>query len=151
MPCATETSTNCIQICCLVTFTLVLIEGLRYLYIIKPILHLFIVVSAGVTVLAYHCSKFQVFLQNKILRSLSSFSLPNNTTVCTFTSIQLRRAGQQGPTRTLAAGQLSATWATKQTTRTSFAPATTKNPPKSIIPHDIQSTVHMVHGTHGAP
>ena len=29
--------------------------------------------------------------------------LPNNTTVCTFTSIQFTRAGQQGPTRTLTA------------------------------------------------
>jgi len=33
----------------------------------------------------------------------SSFYLPNNTTVCTFTSIHFRRAGQQGPTRTLTA------------------------------------------------
>ena len=29
--------------------------------------------------------------------------LPNNTTVCTFAPIQFRRAGQQGPTRTLTA------------------------------------------------
>jgi len=35
--------------------------------------------------------------------SSSSFYLPNNTTVCTFTSIHFRRAGQQGPTRTLTA------------------------------------------------
>jgi len=35
--------------------------------------------------------------------SSSSFYLPNNTTVCTSTSIQLRRSGQQGPTRTLTA------------------------------------------------
>ena len=41
-------------------------------------------------------------LVNKIL-SLSSFHSPNNTTVCTFTMMQLRRAGQQGPTRTLTA------------------------------------------------
>ena len=34
---------------------------------------------------------------------LSSFYLPNNTTVCTSTSIQFRRAGQQDPTRTLTA------------------------------------------------
>ena len=33
--------------------------------------------------------------------SSSSFDLPDNTTVCTSTSIQLRRAGQQGPTKTL--------------------------------------------------
>ena len=33
----------------------------------------------------------------------SSFYLPNNTTVCTSTSIQFRRAGQQDPTRTLTA------------------------------------------------
>jgi len=33
----------------------------------------------------------------------SSFYLLNNTTVCTSTSIQFRRAGQQGPTRTLTA------------------------------------------------
>ena len=35
--------------------------------------------------------------------SSSLLYLPNNTTVCTSTSIQLRRAGQQGPTRTLTA------------------------------------------------
>ena len=35
--------------------------------------------------------------------SSSSFYLPDNTTVCTSTSIQFRRAGQQGPTRTLTA------------------------------------------------
>ena len=35
--------------------------------------------------------------------SSSSFYLPSNTTVCTSTSIQLRTAGQQGPTRTLTA------------------------------------------------
>jgi len=35
--------------------------------------------------------------------SSSSFYLPSNTTVCTSTSIQFRRAGQQGPTRTLTA------------------------------------------------
>jgi len=35
-----------------------------------------------------------------ITSSLSSFYLPNNTTVRTSTSIQLRRVGQQGPTRT---------------------------------------------------
>ena len=29
--------------------------------------------------------------------------MPNNTTVCTSTSLQFRRAGQQGPTRTLTA------------------------------------------------
>jgi len=33
--------------------------------------------------------------------SSSSSYLPNNTTVCAFASIQFRRAGQQGPTRTL--------------------------------------------------
>jgi len=33
----------------------------------------------------------------------SSFYLPNNTTVCTSTSVQLRRAGQQGLTGTLSA------------------------------------------------
>jgi len=124
------------------TFTPVLIEIIRYLDIIKPIVHLFIVVSARVTVLSlFQLPSFPPPKKNKILRSSSSFYLPNNTTVCTFTSIQLRRAGQQGPTRALAAGQLSVTWATKQTTRNSFAPATTKNPLKSIIPHDIQSTV----------
>jgi len=31
------------------------------------------------------------------------FYLPNNTTVCTPTATQFRRAGQQGPTRTLTA------------------------------------------------
>ena len=31
------------------------------------------------------------------------FAQYNNTTVCTSTSIQFRRAGQQGPTRTLTA------------------------------------------------
>ena len=35
--------------------------------------------------------------------SSSSFYLPDNTTVCTSTSIQFRRAGQQGQTRTLTA------------------------------------------------
>ena len=35
------------------------------------------------------------------MSSSSSFYLPNNTAVCTSTSIQFRRAGQQGPTRTL--------------------------------------------------
>jgi len=35
-----------------------------------------------------------------ITSSLSSFYLPSNTTVRTSTSILLRRAGQQGPTRT---------------------------------------------------
>ena len=35
--------------------------------------------------------------------SSSLLYLPNNTTVCTSTSIQLRRAGQQFPTRTLTA------------------------------------------------
>ena len=35
--------------------------------------------------------------------SLSSFYLPNNTTVGTYASLQLSRAGQQGPTRTLTA------------------------------------------------
>ena len=39
-----------------------------------------------------------------LLSSLSSsFYLPYITTVCTSTSIQFRRAGQQGPTRTLTA------------------------------------------------
>ena len=37
------------------------------------------------------------------IQILSSFYLPNNTTLCTSTSIQFRRAGQQGPTRTLTA------------------------------------------------
>jgi len=35
--------------------------------------------------------------------SSSSLYLPNNTTVCTSTLIQFRRAEQQGPTRTLTA------------------------------------------------
>ena len=35
--------------------------------------------------------------------SSSSFYLPDNTTVCTSTAIQFRRAGQQGLTRTLTA------------------------------------------------
>ena len=35
--------------------------------------------------------------------SSSSFYLPNNTTVCTFAWIRFRRAGQQGPIRTLTA------------------------------------------------
>jgi len=35
--------------------------------------------------------------------SLSSFYFPNNTTVGTYASLQLSRAGQQGPTRTLTA------------------------------------------------
>jgi len=35
------------------------------------------------------------------LRSSSSFYLPNNTTVYTFAWIRFRRAGQQGPIRTL--------------------------------------------------
>jgi len=39
--------------------------------------------------------------QRRRRSSSSSFYLPNNTTVCTSTSIQSRRAGQQGPTRTL--------------------------------------------------
>jgi len=37
------------------------------------------------------------------ISSSSSFYSPNNTTVCTSTSIHFRRAGQQGPTRTLTA------------------------------------------------
>ena len=52
LPCATVSSTNYIQICCLITFTPVLIEGIRYLDIIRPMLHLFIVVSTRVTVLS---------------------------------------------------------------------------------------------------
>jgi len=37
------------------------------------------------------------------IQILSSFYLPSNTTVCTSTSIQFRRAWQQSPTRTLTA------------------------------------------------
>ena len=39
----------------------------------------------------------------KISSSSSSFYLPNNTTVYTFAWIRFRRAGQQGPIRTLTA------------------------------------------------
>jgi len=38
-----------------------------------------------------------------IKSSSSSFYLPNNSTMCTSTSTQFRRAGQQGLTRTLTA------------------------------------------------
>ena len=43
------------------------------------------------------------FRSARFSSSSSSFYLPNNTTVCTSTSMQLRRAGQQGPTRALTA------------------------------------------------
>jgi len=39
--------------------------------------------------------------------SLSSFYLANNITVCRSTSIQFRRRGQQGPTRTLTAASIT--------------------------------------------
>jgi len=40
---------------------------------------------------------------NIFVHRSSSFYLPNNTTVCTFAWIRFRRAGQQGPIRTLTA------------------------------------------------
>ena len=49
-----------------------------------------------------------------------SFYSPNNTTVCTSTSIHFRRAGHQGPTRTLTGAlkhsikQLMGTYSTRQ-------------------------------------
>ena len=43
------------------------------------------------------------FQHREVLLPSASFYLPNNTTVCTSTSTQLRRAGQQGLTRTLTA------------------------------------------------
>ena len=49
---------------------------------------------------SHHCV-FTVYTQTGKLSS--SFYLPNNTTVCASTSIQFRRVGQQGPTRTLTA------------------------------------------------
>ena len=54
------------------------------------------------------------------ISSSSSFYSPNNTIVCTSTSIHFRRAGQQGPTRTLTAAlkhsikQLMGTYSTRQ-------------------------------------
>ena len=42
--------------------------------------------------------------------ALSSFYLPNNTTLCTCTSIQFRRARHQGPTRTLQARRQEMKW-----------------------------------------
>ena len=50
-----------------------------------------------------HCPTLRDATKLFSVASSSSFYLPNNTTVCTSTSIQVRRAGQQGPTRTLTA------------------------------------------------
>jgi len=41
--------------------------------------------------------------KHDVIKQRSPFCLPNNTTACTSTSVQFRRAGQQGPTRTLTA------------------------------------------------
>ena len=43
------------------------------------------------------------YVERTLERVHHHFYLPNNTTVCASTSIQMRKAGQQGPTRTLTA------------------------------------------------
>jgi len=43
----------------------------------------------------------KIFIGVRSSSSSSSFYLPNNKTICTSTSIQFRRAGQQGSTRTV--------------------------------------------------
>ena len=48
-------------------------------------------------------AKFLIGVRSSSSSSSSSFYLPNSKTICTSTSIQFRRAGQQGPTRTLTA------------------------------------------------
>ena len=57
---------------------------------------------------SYRCGNFleldhSPFESYRSISSSSSFYFPNNRTVCTSTWIQFRKAGQQGPTRTLTA------------------------------------------------
>jgi len=64
-----------------------------------------VIVSTDVMSAAYwasRCKPWSAYTGNLDgLRSSSSFYLPNNTTVYTFARIRFRRAGRQGPIRTL--------------------------------------------------